>query len=101
MKTIDEAKRILTLQYVLENLIETYQKTTFESDRYYIKLEVLAFIEEYAFNVSAVVEYMKLQEDKFEPFINLLSTVTNNSEQKTFLKPKVPSKVKVEVFSLE
>lgn len=101
MKTISEAKRITTLQYVVESLIDSYHKAKAESDKYYIKLELLTFIEEYAFDVSAVRAYIDLQPEKFSPFISFLASVKNDepAQPKSF-KPSKSNILDVEIFSI-
>lgn len=101
MITIEEKKSILFMQYALESLIEDYNKAELESDKYYVKLRLIEYIEKSESNISKMTDYMSLQEGKFRPFISLLcdvkqSKVKNRDYSSDFSTPT--NKVKVLFF---
>lgn len=82
METIKQIKSKIFMQYAIEHLIECYDKAQTESDRYYVKLELLDFIENYDVNLPKLLDYMDLQPDKFEPFIKTIESIKLEPKQK-------------------
>lgn len=81
-RTLEEQREILNIQYVLECLIEYYDVAKKESDKYYIKGQLLDFINETEINVEKIRKYMLLQPEKFEPFLNTISCIRHNTMKK-------------------
>lgn len=81
-KTLEEQKDLLNIQYVLESLIEYYELAQKESDKYYIKGQLLEFIDDFDVSLDFIKEYLELQPEKFEPFIKTLSNVNYKSKVK-------------------
>lgn len=73
--TLQEKANMLNVQYILEYLIEHYEDADCESERYRIKLLLFDFIKDTEVELSTIVEYMQLDEDKFRPFLDLLSNI--------------------------
>lgn len=76
--TIQEKTDMLNVQYILEYLIEHYDKATYESEKYRIKLMLFDFIKDTNVCLDTIKDYMSLDEDKFEPFIKLLDNVVDD-----------------------
>lgn len=72
MKTLNYIKKQIEMQYALESYIELYNTSEYCSDKYLIKLKLIDFIETQNYSISEVLDYMKLDEQKFEPFILML-----------------------------
>ena len=103
MKTIQNLKNIVSMQYIMEALIESYNEAQAESDKYYIKLNFLECLEASEVDLEDLYNYMKLQEDKFMPFICLLKQIqlTSNSSSKVSTSSiKNPIKVKMYAFNI-
>lgn len=84
MVTLDKKLEIMTMQYILEKFVELYDDCKKESDKYYLKKEFLQYIhEEDSINIVDILSYMRLQEDKFKPFINCLQNVELSSHKKS------------------
>lgn len=79
-KTLQETSDILNMQYVLEHLIETYDNAKKESERYRVKLILLDFIMDTELGLDVVLSYLKLDPDKFSPFIAILNDVEETDE---------------------
>lgn len=99
MQSMKSLKNKLLMQYTLERLLEFYQECNTDADRYYIKMKLLEYVESGEASLSTMINYMRLQEDKFEPFIQLLiqldaSTICKDSISSIFDKP-----YKVEVYA--
>lgn len=75
MKNILELKSIIELQYILECLIEDYNYCETESDKYFVKLQVIKVVLTREFNSDQILEYMRLNEEKFKPFIFMLESI--------------------------
>ena len=84
--TIQEKTDMLNVQYILEYLIEHYDKATCESEKYRIKLMFFDFIKDTNVCLDTIKDYMSLDEEKFEPFIKLLDNVVE--DEKTDNKAK-------------
>lgn len=78
--TIQEKTDMLNVQYILEYLIEHYDKATCESEKYRIKLMLFDFIKDTNVCLDTIKDYMSLDEDKFEPFIKLLDNVVEDEK---------------------
>lgn len=72
MEQLQNLQDLLHLQFTLEYLIEHYESADKESERYYIKMEFVEFLSTLDFPLSKVKNYMMLQYDKFQPFIQLM-----------------------------
>ena len=83
METIEQTENIVRMQYVMECLIEYYDRAEAESDRYYVKLELLKAIQELKLDIKQVLNYLTLQYDKFEPFIKLLANTSQSKSPST------------------
>ena len=104
MKTMTEQKRNLFMQYALEVLVEDYEAAEKESDRYFIKIRFLEYIEKLEENPSDVLNYMLLQEDKFMPFIAVLKDVNTGhttSKKCSRAQERPVGKIKIVVFGEE
>jgi hypothetical protein len=75
METINTVKQKLNMQYICETLIEDYNDSETESEKYETKIRLVEAIEQGYLNLEKVKAYMRLQEEKFEPFISLLRYV--------------------------
>lgn len=97
--SLTEIERVLQIQYILEALIESYDKAIKESDKYYVKLELINAIMENGFDIEMMVRYMKLQPEKFEPFIRTLENVvySDDKSNQTLSKFKKQSKPNVAI----
>ena len=101
METMQTLKVKVFMQYVLEFLIEQYENAQKESDRYYVQLEFLDFIETCRDDFNVFLDYMELQPEKFEPFIRLLKRVKPSMQSKKSMMPiNVPAKSKVFVINI-
>ena len=101
METMQTLKVKVFMQYVLEFLIEQYENAQKESDRYYVQLEFLDFIETCRDDFNVFLDYMELQPEKFEPFIRLLKRVKSSMQtKKSMASITVPAKSKVFVINL-
>lgn len=76
--TIQEKTDMLNVQYILEYLIEHYDRATHESEKYRIKLMLFDFIKDTNVCLDTIKDYMSLDEDKFEPFIKILENVVED-----------------------
>lgn len=100
-KTIDDVQLTVFMQYVLEHLIECYDRATMESDKYLIQLELCDFVKICEMNISKVLMYMMLQEEKFGPFISILKDVKQDDCSSKFShKREIQVPVKVKVYSV-
>lgn len=78
METLSNLKRNIFRQYVLETLIEEYNEADSDSYKYFIKLQLIEFVEsDRNFSIKNFIDYMSLNYDKFEPFILTLKNVSN------------------------
>lgn len=75
MKTLKDLKKTLGMQYTFEKYIEIYNNSKNESDRYFIKHELVEYILDCNFSIVKVLDYLRLQPEKFEPFIKLFENV--------------------------
>lgn len=103
METIEQTESIVRMQYVMECLIEYYDRATMESDRYYVKLELLKAIQELNLDIKEVINYLSLQYDKFEPFIKLLANTSQTKKPSNASNPmpnlfKDKPSIKVVIF---
>lgn len=92
------------MQYALEVLIEDYEAAEKESDKYFIKIRFLEYVEKLEENPSEVLEYMLLQEDKFMPFISVLRNVDTGyatSKKYSRTQERPIGKIKIVVFGEE
>lgn len=101
MKTINQKRRIVVMQYALESLIEQYNDAEVDSEKYIIELKLLDFVEEYEYTPTYLINYMRLNEDKFMPFIKLLLDVkdSNNNNKTKIRKTHSEPNVIVHIMS--
>lgn len=92
--TIEDKKKLLSFQYMIESLIEDYYLLQTESQKYKLKFYFLQFIESEQLPIKEVVDYMSLQEDKFKPFITLLSNVKQTKRRKKRVTSECSKEVK-------
>lgn len=86
MKSIKTLKNVVEMQYLLENLIEDYNECQYDSDKYYIKFHFLNMLSKRHYSAKTILNYMKLDENKFSPFIKLLESNSQINEKKLFIK---------------
>lgn len=97
-KTLEEKRELLNVQYVLESLIEYYELAQKESDRYYIKGQLLEFINDFEVSLDFVKSYMQLQPEKFDPFIKTLANTTYSKPVKRKEPCFNPENVEIRTF---
>lgn len=96
METMQSLKVKVFMQYVLEFLIERYEHAKMQSDRYYVELEFLDFVDTCREDTKVILDYMELQPEKFEPFIGLLKKIRTPSTPR---RAASPMKVKIITFN--
>lgn len=74
-KTLQQMTDIVHMQYILECLIEFYNKADRESEKYRAKLLLLDFINDTDIDISFIVEYMSLDREKFKPLLSMLDQI--------------------------
>ena len=79
MKTLDDVEKTIHMQYALEALIEDYNFSETESDKYYTKLRLIEYIKQFQIDLSKLLNYMYLSEEKFSPFISMLKDIKQES----------------------
>lgn len=85
--TLQEKANMLNVQYILEYLIEHYDKAECESERYRIKLLLFDFIKDTEVSLKQIVDYMSLDEDKFRPFLDILKNIEEPTTQEKQPEP--------------
>lgn len=99
-KTIEDVRRTTFMQFAVENLIEDYNESEYESDKYYIQLRFLDFVQTAEIDLSVLLEYMDLQPEKFKPFIKMIEDVKMEpvSKKKRSQKRQFQPQVKVYMY---
>lgn len=97
METMQSLKVKVFMQYVLEFLIERYEYAKMQSDRYYVELEFLDFVDTCREDIKVILDYMELQPEKFEPFIGLLKKIRTTTS--AHRRSASPMKVKIITFN--
>lgn len=97
-KTIEDVRKTTFMQFALENLIEDYNESEYESDKYYIQLRFLDFVQTTELDLSLLLDYMDLQPDKFKPFIKMIEDVKMEPVSKKKRPSKRQPQVKVYMY---
>ena len=97
-KTIEDVRKTTFMQFALENLIEDYNESEYESDKYYIQLRFLDFVQTTELDLSLLLDYMDLQPDKFKPFIKMIEDVKMEPVSKKKRLSKRQPQVKVYMY---
>lgn len=97
-KTIEDVRKTTFMQFALENLIEDYNESEYESDKYYIQLRFLDFVQTTELDLSSLLDYMDLQPDKFKPFIKMIEDVKMEPVSKKKRLPKRQPQVKIYMY---
>lgn len=98
MTDIQTIKETLSMQYVLEDLLETYNNAETESERLLVLYNVIDYIDNCEQSLDKIKQYLKLQPEKFEPFLNLVLKISKTSLHKSASSLKKPVKVEVYTF---
>lgn len=99
MKTIEKVQQTLQMQYLLESLVESYDKATKESDRYFVKMELCQAILDNFMTLEECMNYMRLQPEKFDAFISTLKSIRPEVPKPSMFKTPVEPRIKIKVFS--
>lgn len=97
-KTIEDVRKTTFMQFALENLIEDYNESEYESDKYYTQLRFLEFVQTTELDLSLLLDYMDLQPDKFKPFIKMIEGVKMEPVSKKKRSSKRQPQVKVYMY---
>lgn len=97
-KTIEDVRKTTFMQFALENLIEDYNESEYESDKYYAQLKFLDFVQTTELDLSLLLDYMDLQPDKFKPFIKMIEGVKMEPASKKKRSSKRQPQVKVYMY---
>ena len=97
-KTIEDVRKTTFMQFALEDLIEDYNESEYESDKYYIQLRFLDFVQATELDLSLLLDYMDLQPDKFKPFIKMIEGVKMEPVSKKKRLSKRQPQVKVYMY---
>ena len=97
-KTIEDVRKTTFMQFALEDLIEDYNESEYESDKYYIQLRFLDFVQTTELDLSLLLDYMDLQPDKFKPFIKMIEDVKMEPVSKKKRLSKRQPQVKVYMY---
>lgn len=97
-KTIEDVRKTTFMQFALEDLIEDYNESEYESDKYYIQLKFLDFVQTTELDLSLLLDYMDLQPDKFKPFIKMIEDVKMEPVSKKKRLQKRQPQVKVYMY---
>lgn len=97
-KTIEDVRKITFMQFALEDLIEDYNESEYESDKYCIQLKFLDFVQTTELDLSLLLDYMDLQPDKFKPFIKMIEGVKMEPVSKKKRSSKRQPQVKVYMY---
>lgn len=106
MTDIRILKETTAIQFILERFLENYNNAETESDKYMTIYQLLDYIDNSDISIDKLQQYMKLQPDKFKPFLSIIlkieisktSNETINMRKSNYRKHTSPTKAEVYIF---